>query len=60
MLCSCTKTVLFSFVIFILISIINGDRFLGKRSAAPDDNMDQAETSLDKINIRYDEYPVSL
>lgn len=59
MLCSCTKAVLFSIVIFVLISIINGDRFLRKRSAAPDDNMDQGESSLDKINIRYDEYPVS-
>lgn len=58
MLCSDKKTVLFLFVVFVVISVINGDRFPGKRSAAPDDNMDQAESSLDKIQIRYDEYPV--
>lgn len=35
--------------------------FAVKRSASSDDNMmDHAESSLDRLNINYDEYPVRI
>lgn len=35
--------------------------FVVKRSASSDDNMmDHAESSLDRLNINYDEYPVRI
>lgn len=30
-----------------------------KRNASPDFNSENSESSLDKINVNYDEYPVS-
>lgn len=30
-----------------------------KRSASPDFNSENAESGMDKINVSYDEYPVS-
>lgn len=31
-----------------------------KRSASPDFNSENSESSLDKLNVSYDEYPVGL
>lgn len=31
-----------------------------KRSASPDFNSDNSESSLDRLNVNYDEYPVSI
>lgn len=31
-----------------------------KRSASPDYNSENAESGMDRINVSYDEYPVSL
>lgn len=47
----------------ILVSIFcvnksSGKAFRPKRSASSDDNMDLADSSLDRIHINYDEYPV--
>lgn len=39
----------------------NAKAFAVKRSASSDDNMmDHAESSLDRLNINYDEYPVRI
>ena len=31
-----------------------------KKSASSNDNLEQADSSLDRININYDEYPVNI
>lgn len=49
-------------VVFLLSFCLHSGRakaFAVKRSASSDDNMmDHAESSLDRLHINYDEYPV--
>lgn len=49
-------------MLIVLVSVFfntgSGNAIRIKRSASSDDNMDLAESSLDRIHINYDEYPV--
>lgn len=45
--------------IWMLILIGCNESATLKRSASPNMNLDNSESSLDKMNVNYDEYPVS-
>lgn len=45
--------------IWMIVLISCNESVTLKRSASPDFNADNSESSLDKLNVNYDEYPVS-
>lgn len=58
-MCVCGKIKLL--IIVVLLTVVNAgreERYIRKRSASSEDNMEQTETSYDRMNIKYDEYPV--
>lgn len=45
--------------IWMIVLISSNESVTLKRSASPDFNTENSESSLDKLNVNYDEYPVS-
>ena len=50
----------FCVLFVVMVTLVQQNQaFSIKRSTSPENNLDNAETELDKLNINYDEYPVS-
>lgn len=54
-----TNGILSVCLVCLLVLVKDNECLSLKRSASPDFNTDNSETSLDKMNLNYDEYPVS-
>lgn len=46
-------------IIWMIVFISCSESAALKRSASPDFNSENSESGMDKINVSYDEYPVS-
>lgn len=46
-------------IVWFAVCVSCHEKISSKRSAAPDYNNENSENSLDKLNVNYDEYPVS-